>query len=207
MKNSTQSNILKIGLFALVLVLVGAGCTKVSNNTNVMMETSVPTNTMMMDKNEERMMQKSEGEMMDTKGETNMMKDETHMDEKMNDKMEDTSMKKMDKMEMMEKASSGTYEDYSPEKIAFASEGKVVLFFHAPWCPTCKALDGDINAELSQIPSNTKILKVDYESSTELKKKYGVTYQHTLVQVDAQGNMITKWSGGNTLESLLEKIK
>jgi hypothetical protein len=50
-------------------------------------------------------------------------------------------------------------------------------------------------------------LKVDYESSTELKKKYGVTYQHTLVQVDAQGNMITKWSGGNTLESLLEKIK
>ncbi len=176
MKKTTQSNILGIGFFALVLVLVGAGCAKVSNTDTVMMEAVVPTTTMM---------EKTDEAMVDVKVDTRVMMEKPEM-----------------KAEM-----PGTYENYSAEKIAFAAEGKVILFFYAPWCPTCKALDGDINAELSQIPSNTKILKVDYESSTELKKKYGVTYQHTLVQVDAQGNMITKWSGGNTLESLLEKIK
>ena len=101
----------------------------------------------------------------------------------------------------------GTYEDYSFEKIAFAANGDVILFFHAPWCPTCKALDTNINANLTAIPANTKILKVDYDSSNELKKKYGVTYQHTLVQVDKDGNMITKWSGGNTLASIIAKIQ
>ena len=104
-------------------------------------------------------------------------------------------------------AAAGTYEAYSAEKIAFAANGDVVLFFHAPWCPTCKALDTSINTNLTGIPANTKILKVDYDSSTELKKKYGVTYQHTLVQVDAKGNMITKWSGGNTLASITAKIQ
>lgn len=101
----------------------------------------------------------------------------------------------------------GTYEEYGAEKIVFAANGDVILFFHAPWCPTCKALDTNINASLTGIPANTKILKVDYDSSTELKKKYGVTYQHTLVQVDKDGNMITKWSGGNTLASITAKIQ
>ncbi len=187
MKKTTQSNILGIGLCALVLVLVGAGCAKVSN-----------TDTTMMEKKEDTtQMQKMDQAMVDVKGDTNAMMEKENM------AMEKNMMEKP----AMKAEMPGTYENYSAEKIAFAAEGKVILFFYAPWCPTCKALDGDINAELSQIPSNTKILKVDYESSTELKKKYGVTYQHTLVQVDAQANMITKWSGGNTLESLLEKIK
>ncbi len=182
MKKTTQSNIFGIGLCALVLVLGGAGCAKVSNTDTVMMEKKEDTTQM----------KKTDDAMVDVEGDTSAMM------EKENTPVEKTMMK----AEM-----PGTYENYSAEKIAFASEGDVVLFFHAPWCPTCKALDSDINGELSQIPSNTKILKVDYESSTELKKKYGVTYQHTLVQVDAEGKMIQKWSGGNTLESILEKIQ
>jgi hypothetical protein len=51
------------------------------------------------------------------------------------------------------------------------------------------------------------ILKTDYDKETELKKKYGVTYQHTLVQVDKSGNMIKKWSGGGTLDNLLSQIQ
>ncbi len=105
-----------------------------------------------------------------------------------------------------EKKSVGTYQDYAPSKLVLAEKQSVVLFFHAPWCPTCKAVDTDIRSELSMIPSGTHILKVDYDSNLELRKKYGVTYQHTFVQVDAQGNMIKKWSGGNTLESVLEKL-
>ena len=96
---------------------------------------------------------------------------------------------------------------YAPEKLAWAKEGKVVLFFKASWCPTCKAVDADIKAHLAAIPAGTHILEVEYDNSTELKKKYGVTYQHTFVQVDSNGTQITKWAGSPTLVSLLTNIQ
>jgi thiol-disulfide isomerase/thioredoxin len=101
----------------------------------------------------------------------------------------------------------GSYEAYNPEKLANAKNGDVVLFFHASWCPSCRALNGDIDKNLSLIPDGVTILKTDYDTQTELKKKYGVTSQHTLVQVDENGNMIKKWSGGSKLTSLLGQIK
>jgi thiol-disulfide isomerase/thioredoxin len=101
----------------------------------------------------------------------------------------------------------GSYEAYSPEKLARAETGDVVLFFHASWCPSCRGLNSDIEANLSSIPEGISILKTDYDTSTELKKKYGVTYQHTLVQVDKDGNMIKKWSGGSKLSNLLSQIQ
>jgi hypothetical protein len=48
---------------------------------------------------------------------------------------------------------------------------------------------------------------VDYDNSTALKQKYGVTMQHTLVQVDAKGNLIAKWTGSPTLSALTGNIK
>ncbi len=108
--------------------------------------------------------------------------------------------------EVMVKA--GSYEAYSPEKIALASaNGNVVLNFYAAWCPKCRTLDKDINANLVNIPSSLTILKVDYDNSTDLKKKYGVTYQHTMVQVDKDGNLINKWSGPLTLTAFLVDVK
>lgn len=102
---------------------------------------------------------------------------------------------------------AGSYEPYSPEKVARADEGDVVLFFRASWCPTCRAVDADIKAHLDNIPVNLTILDVDYDSSTELKKKYGVVYQHTFVQVDAQGNLLKKWSGSPTLAALVAQVQ
>lgn len=103
---------------------------------------------------------------------------------------------------------AGSYEAYSPEKIAMkAASGKVVLFFHASWCPTCRALDADIKAHLGAIPENLTILDVDYDTSTNLKARYGVTYQHTFVEVDAQGSLVKKWSGSPTLGALVAEVK
>ncbi len=111
-----------------------------------------------------------------------------------------------EKNSMMTKV--GSYESYNASKIAMASATHdVVLYFRASWCPTCKALDGDIKSHLNDIPESLTILDVNYDNSTELKKKYGVTYQHTLVQVDAQGNIIKKWSGSPTLASLVSEVK
>jgi len=104
-------------------------------------------------------------------------------------------------------AGAGSYEAYSPEKIALAEAGDVVLFFHASWCPSCRALGTDIEKNVGAIPAGLTILKTDYDEETELKKKYSVTTQHTLVQVDNDGNLIKKWSGGSKLENLLSQIQ
>jgi thiol-disulfide isomerase/thioredoxin len=101
----------------------------------------------------------------------------------------------------------GSYETYAPEKLARAETGDVVLFFHASWCPSCRGLSTDIESNMSAIPEGVSILKVDYDKEIELKKKYGVTYQHTLVQVDKDGNLIKKWSGTPKLSNLLAEIQ
>lgn len=104
-------------------------------------------------------------------------------------------------------AQAGSYEAYSADKIARAENGDVVLFFHASWCPSCRGLNSNIEANREDIPSNLTILKTDYDTNTALKQKYGVTTQHTLVQVDKDGNLIKKWSGGGTLTSIVSQVK
>lgn len=174
-----------IGIIALVAI-VGGGFYALNQ------EEVVEDDAMMMESKDDSVMEKDDAMM------TN---DDSMMEE---DKEGDVMMEAEGEM-MMEKG-AGTYEDYSAEKVASA-EGDVVLFFHASWCPTCRALNSNIEANLGAIPDGVTILKTDYDSETALKQKYGVTYQHTLVQVDNDGNMITKWSGGNTLASLIAKIQ
>lgn len=120
-----------------------------------------------------------------------------------NDMMEKDSMDKP----VVEETSAGSYEAYSSEKLARAENGDVVLFFHASWCPSCRGLNADIEKNIGSIPAGVTILKTDYDTQTELKKKYGVTYQHTLVQVDKDGNMLKKWSGSSSLAKLLSQIQ
>lgn len=104
-------------------------------------------------------------------------------------------------------AKVGVYDTYAPEKIAEASNnGDVLLFFHASWCTSCRALEKDILENVGNIPDGVTILKTDYDSNSELKKKYGVRVQHTFVQVDKDGNKIKMWSGGNRLQDVLKNI-
>ncbi|MFM2374443.1 MAG: hypothetical protein RLZZ234_438 [Candidatus Parcubacteria bacterium] len=119
---------------------------------------------------------------------------------------EETMMKKEEMGDAM-MMKHGSYEAYAASKLAMANSGKVVLFFRASWCPSCKTLDANIKNNAMNIPANLTILDVNYDDSAELKKKYGVTYQHTLVQVDASGNLITKWSGSPTLADIVAKAK
>jgi thioredoxin 1 len=98
------------------------------------------------------------------------------------------------------------YVDYMEDRFAAAGNEKRVLFFHASWCPTCKAANKAFLRNLASIPENVVIFKTDYDSNPELKKKYGITYQHTFVQVDENGNEIAKWNGGD-LDTLKTNIK
>lgn len=101
----------------------------------------------------------------------------------------------------------GTFTNYSKDKLALANDGTVVLFFRADWCPSCRGLENDINDNLDQIPDNTHILTLDYDTETELKKQYGVIRQHTLVVVDADGTEVKKLTGlTNTLDQVVNQL-
>ena len=50
------------------------------------------------------------------------------------------------------------------------------------------------------------MFKTSFDTETELKKKYSITYQHTYVQVDAAGNAVATWNGG-ALDALLANLK
>lgn len=160
---------------------------------------------------------KDDAMMAKDKMEQQVMEDQKMADEKM--MMEKKAMEEKDAMIKKNETSMsdggvnmnsikimGSYESYSPEKLVRAENGNVVLFFHASWCPSCRALNQNIEANITSIPAGVSILKVDYDKEVELKKKYGVTSQHTLVQVEKNGNMIKKWSGGSSLENLISKI-
>jgi len=100
----------------------------------------------------------------------------------------------------------GQYLDYDASAVANSEAENIVLVFTATWCPSCRALDANISKNLNNIPADTEIYKVDYDTQTELKKKYGITMQHTMVVIDKEGNMINKWSGGTTLDHLLNNL-
>jgi thiol-disulfide isomerase/thioredoxin len=78
---------------------------------------------------------------------------------------------------------------------ALAAKGPTVLFFAADWCPTCQAALKDINANGDRMTGIT-IVVVDYDRAADLKKRYGVTAQHTFVQIGADGAKLAAWNGG-----------
>ncbi|QQS44461.1 hypothetical protein IPM65_02595 [Candidatus Roizmanbacteria bacterium] len=98
---------------------------------------------------------------------------------------------------------------YSQENLATATAngGKALIFFHAGWCPFCIAAEKDILSKFEQIPDDVTIMKADYDMEKDLKQKYGVTTQHTFVQVDQDGNEITQWVGGENLEDILSRLQ
>lgn len=104
------------------------------------------------------------------------------------------------------------YFEFSEAGFEGAASEKRVLFFYANWCPTCRPTDADLSANMSQIPDGAVVIRVNYNDpdtdsvESELAKKYGVTYQHTFVQIDSLGEVVTKWNGGKTKE-LLSNIK
>ncbi|MFT7645030.1 MAG: thioredoxin 1 [Candidatus Paceibacteria bacterium] len=101
---------------------------------------------------------------------------------------------------------AGIYTTYTPAAITNSVGEFIVLNFSATWCPSCRTVDKNINADLSSIPAGVEIYKVDYDTNVALRKQYGVTTQHTFVLVSSDGAMVKKWVGGSTLKDVLAKL-
>lgn len=102
-------------------------------------------------------------------------------------------------------ASAGVFAEYSQS--ALMADGTNILFFHADWCPSCRNLERDLITNRADIPADVTILKLNYDTETELKQKYGVIRQHTLVVVDGEGNELKKLNGlTNTLQQVVNQL-
>jgi thiol-disulfide isomerase/thioredoxin len=87
-------------------------------------------------------------------------------------------------------ARTGAYVDYS-DTVITATTGTKILFFHAPWCSQCRAVEASIEAK--GVTDGVTIIKVDYDTQQSLRQKYGVTLQTTFVTIDNNGNKIASY--------------
>lgn len=114
--------------------------------------------------------------------------------------------------EALTKSLDERYVEFSENNVEEYSNKKRVLFFYANWCPTCKPADKDFILKEMDIPQDMVVIRVNYNDSDtdkqekNLAAKYGVTYQHTFVLIDTNGEIVTKWNGGG-FDELIEKTK
>ncbi len=92
--------------------------------------------------------------------------------------------------------------DYDKDAASRAGT-KVVYFFHASWCPDCRATEASLTAD--GVPAGLTVVKVDYDTATDLRKTYGITQQHTFVQIGPDGAQLAKWTGTKTGEAIKAK--
>lgn len=94
--------------------------------------------------------------------------------------------------------------DYERDPAVFA-DADVVLFFAASWCSTCQRTRANIEADLAGIPPGLVIVVVDYDTATDARRLYGVTVQHTFVQIDAEGTALKRWTGSLTAHDIAQQ--
>lgn len=95
------------------------------------------------------------------------------------------------------------YRNYSLEAVKNAN-GRILLFFHANWCPTCQSLEKQILE--STLPSDLTILKVDFDTEKEVAQKYQILTQSSFVQIDTEGNAYKRILGKSRLEDVVDAL-
>lgn len=129
--------------------------------------------------------------------------------DKMSDKAMDSSMEPSGGAMESDSANTGdamamhgsliSRETYDADPAAYA-DTTIVYLFHADWCPTCKATEAALADGSVTVPAKVTLVQVDFDKATDLRKTYGVTMQHTLVQVDSSGMLVAKWTPGSSTE-------
>jgi len=83
----------------------------------------------------------------------------------------------------------------------------IVIFVHAPWCPTCRVQEPILSKLLAEPKyAKIKVFSVDFDSEKAVLRRFSATKQSTLIGF--KGEKETKRSSGDTeamtIEDLLE---
>lgn len=105
--------------------------------------------------------------------------------------------------------------DEDPEFVAYTAsqfadlEGSqgFAVFFHADWCPTCIGLEKDLEANIGSFPRGAKILEANFDTELDLRKKYGVNVQSTVVIIDKNGNEVKTLAAPSAAEIKAELME
>lgn len=95
----------------------------------------------------------------------------------------------------MESSAPGQYVAYTAEALA-DTEGRVFVFFHAPWCGQCVDIDKGILAQ--GVPDGVTILKADFDSEQALEQQYGVTMRTTFIEIGDDGAELQRFVAYDT---------
>ncbi len=87
------------------------------------------------------------------------------------------------------------------------NDRRLVYFFHANWCPTCRALENSITSNINSVPSDVTIIKTDFDDSNSLRQEFEVRVQHTLVQIRDDRSVAGKWVGQPNVQSVLAALQ
>jgi thiol-disulfide isomerase/thioredoxin len=180
---------------ALLLALALAGCSSDGEATDAGATASVGASAM--ENVESSAMAEDDAMMMDDDADSAMSQDDDAALDDSDPAMEtdDAAM-----------ATEGAWIDeaaYESDKAGYHAAGDVVLFFNATWCPTCKETVESLDED--GVPAGLTVVSVDYDSNAGLKKQYGVTVQHTFVQVDESGEQLAKFTGSTTGKQIAAK--
>src|SRR5687768_3143081 len=59
----------------------------------------------------------------------------------------------------------GQYVPHTKNALNNVNGRRVVLFFYANWCPTCKPVDEVLTKSLSKLPEDVVVIRVNYNDS------------------------------------------
>lgn len=91
---------------------------------------------------------------------------------------------------------------------AALKEGRAtVLYFWASWCPICRAEEPKLKGWIEDSGLPVAGFRVNYDTEKELKAKYGVTYQHTTVFLNARGEEVERFNGPVDEATFLAALK
>lgn len=77
---------------------------------------------------------------------------------------------------------------YSAAALAEAEKGNqpVALLFHADWCPTCRVQEKVVQSLATEKGLDLTILKVNYDTEKDLKRRFRINSQSSLVVLRGQ---------------------
>jgi thioredoxin 1 len=82
----------------------------------------------------------------------------------------------------------------------------VALHFHADWCPTCKAQTIMLNKLKAEPGLDITVLVADYDNQGDLKKRFSVRGQSTLVVLKGSKE-VTRLVGDTSAEGIRNALR